>query len=256
MKIKTIKKIAQTLSLCLGIASIASARTISQQEWAFSQGTVQADSGWLSLTRAHESYRTANIQSKKTFTPSEAIQIEFDYISWGGHHAAGEGGDGLALYLFDTSHGGAGLGGHHAGALGYCGLNGGYIGIGLDEYGTFSGSCEKPARDGFSVRGASIRGSQGSDFAFNGSFAIKTPLDCAKCQTRQQAIDAGGVKHVVAQLTPKSFGPGYTVDLSINGEAIIKGVDYPYAAPVSMKVGLSASNGGDTNHHEIRNLRV
>lgn len=224
-------------------------------EWDFSKGAVPTDSDWWSLTRAHESYTTGNVQSKKVYAPEQALQVEFDYISWGGKHEGGDGGDGLAIYMFDTNRGGAGRGGYHSSALGYCRLNGGYVGIGLDEYGNFSSSCEKQRTDGVGVVGATIRGADTRGFAFKENFPIKTALDCATCETRQQAIETG-LKHVVAELTPKKTGPGYTIRLSINGETIVSAADYPYAAPASMKIGVSASNGGQTNHHEIRGLRV
>lgn len=218
---------------------------------------MQTGSEWLSLTRAGESASTANVQSKKTFSPTDPIKIEFDYISWGGREV---GADGLAIYLFDASAPYAGTGGYYFSALGYCRIAGGYIGIGLDEYGNFSSSCEGAVHEGPSVpNSATIRGPQNTGYKFVKNFPIEASLDCdaSNCQTRAQAVaSVDGVKHVLAYLIPKKSGPGYSVNLSINGRTIISGADYPYAAPSLMKVGISASTGTYTNHHEIRNLQI
>lgn len=257
------KKMAIALSMCAGLAlpSIASATPISQQEWVFSPGVVQADAEWLSLTRAHERATMSNLQSKRIFTPGETIHVEFDYLSWGGNEQSG---DGLSLYLFDASLAGAGTGGGVGGALGYCQLGGAYLGIGLDEYGTFASTwCENRRQNNMpGTDTIVIRGSQARAYALGGTFPAKTGLACKgqSCTTRQQAIDLGGtrgVKRVVADLIPKKSGPGYSVNLSINGQMVVSGADYPYAAPATMRLGIAGSNGGPGGaHHEIRNLQV
>lgn len=252
-----VKKIVLALSMCagLGLTSIASSTTISQDEWTFSSGAMQTDSEWLSLTRADQYTSTASVQSKKNFGPGEIIRVEFDYISWGGVNV---GADGLAVYLFDASLPGAGGNGHHYSALGYCRVTGGYIGIGLDEYGNFSSSCEGRHDGGASIpNSATIRGSQAANYGFVKNFPIVDRLDCegAQCKTREQAINAG-VKKVTAYFVPKKDGIGYGVNLSINDRMVINGVDYPHAAPSLVKVGISASNGSYTNNHEIRNLKI
>lgn len=253
----TIGKSAAALALCLGLASAASATTISLPDWTLSSGVTLDFSGWLGLTRAEEFTSTANIQSKRTFSPTDTVKVEFDYISWGGSNV---GADGLAIYLFDAGVPNAGTGGHHYSALGYCRIAGGYIGIGLDEYGNFSQSCEGVPDGVMTPNSATLRGPQTANYRALQNFPIAEALDCegAKCQTRQQAIDPanGGVKRVAATLTPKKSGSGYTVDLSINGKTIIASADYPYAAPASMKLGISASNGSYSNNHEIRNLTI
>lgn len=249
-----LRKILYALSLSLGATSTAFAAPISSEDWTFSPGAVQAGAEWLSLTRAEQSTSTGNVQSTKSYSPSETIKIEFDYVSWGG---IGSGADGLAIYLFDADVPGAGTGGYWYSALGYCRIAGGYIGIGLDEYGNFSQSCEGPADGGQLENSATIRGSQAAKYGIFKNFPIGDPLDCAgeKCKTRDEAITAIGFKHVLAYLIPKEDGGGYSVSLAINGKMIISGVDYPYAAPARVKIGVSASNGTYTNNHEIRNLQ-
>ena len=249
-----LRKILISLSLAAGAVSTAYAAPISSKDWAFSAGVVQADAEWLRLTKAEESVSTANIQSIRSYGPSETIRIEFDYISWGGIRA---GADGLAIYLFDADVPDAGTGGYTSSALGYCRIAGGYIGIGLDEYGNFYQSCEGPVDGGRSPNSVTIRGPQAAKYGIVKNYPIADPLDCEgeKCKTREEAIAAIGVKHVLAYLVPKA-GAGYSVSLAINGKMIISGADYAYPAPARMRIGVSAANGSYTNNHEIRSLKA
>jgi hypothetical protein len=255
-----IRKTVSILLMCagLGLATVASSAPVSEQEWTFSPGVVQADAEWLSFTRASQPSFASNIQSRKVYAPGQIIHAEFDYVSWGGIESSG---DGLSLYLFDTGVANAGTGGYFGGGLGYCRQAGAYLGIGLDENGTFASSfCENgnnrnpPSRNSVTVRGSQARG-----YASAGVFPVQAPLACKgpRCTTRQSAIDAAALKHVIADLIPRKAGPGYMVNLSINGELIVSGLDYPYEAPASMKIGIAGSNGavgGAT--HEIRNVRI
>jgi len=252
------KKFAMALSLCAAaVTPAAFATTISLDHWVPSSGVIPAadDPEWISLTRADQIYTGANLQSKRVFSKNETIKVEFDYISWGGVNV---GADGLAISLFDASAPNAGANGFHSSALGYCRMEGAYMGIGLDEYGNFSSSCENAVWDGLTVRNSvTIRGGQASNWGHVKNFPVQESLDCegARCKTRQEAIAAKSVKHVVALLTPKSSG-GYAVELSINGTKVIDKFDYAISAPDLLKVSISASNGGFSNHHEIRRLQA
>jgi hypothetical protein len=251
-----LKKKAIAVSMCFGLMASAFA-TDSLPDWTPSSGVRFDTSGWVSLTRSDELRSTANVQSNRTFSAADTIKVEFDYISWGGVDV---GADGLAIYLFDAGVPSAGTGGYYYSALGYCRMAGAYMGIGLDEYGNFSHSCEGPV-DGAMVRNsATIRGPQASNYPFVKNFPIGESLDCegARCKTREEAMApaGGGVKRVVATLTPKKSSPGYSIKLTINGQSIIDGADYPYVAPGTMKLGISASNGSYSNNHEIRNVKI
>jgi len=252
------KKLATALSLCAAaVTPAAFATTISLDQWVPSSGVIPAvdNTEWISFTRTDQYYTGANIQSKRIFSKNETIKVEFDYISWGGVNV---GADGLAISFFDASAPNAGANGFHSSALGYCRMEGAYMGIGLDEYGNFSSSCENAVWDGPTVRNSvTIRSGQASNWGHVKNFPLAKSLDCegAICKTRQEAEKAGALKRVVALLTPKTGG-GYTVELSINGEKIINKFDYTVAAPSLLKVGISASNGGYTNNHEVRGLRV
>ena len=74
---------------------------------------------------------SALYQGQLAITPAQPLFIEFEYVSWGG-----SGADGISAFLFDASVGMSGA--YWGGSLGYCGGQGAYLGIGLDEYGMFS----------------------------------------------------------------------------------------------------------------------
>ena len=93
----------------------------------------------------------------RPFDLSQGLLVEFDYATWGG-----TGADGYSVYLFDAGVVNPGPGpfniGAFGGSLGYAqklststcnppattvaGISGGYIGIGVDEYGNFAYGCE------------------------------------------------------------------------------------------------------------------
>ncbi|WP_425639493.1 PKD domain-containing protein [Algoriphagus yeomjeoni] len=77
-----------------------------------------------------------------------------------------------------------------------------------------------------------------------------------------------GYRKVFLDLTPKDINDptqGYTIEILmlINVGGVVKlvnvfdgPIDYPFAAPESLKVGFAASTGLQTNFHEIRNVTV
>ena len=89
--------------------------------------------------------QTGAVVSDFRFPTNEGLQVTFTTVTYGGDGLNGTGADGISFYLMDgdkqPSVGGLG------GSLGYScsnvnsqydGVAGGYIGIGIDEYGNFS----------------------------------------------------------------------------------------------------------------------
>ena len=113
-------------------------------------GTIDpVGSGWLRLTDS-EGNQTGYAYNTTQFDLSQGLLVQFDYATWGG-----SGADGYSVYLFDAGVVNPGPGpfniGAFGGSLGYAqklphfryhgtlpGISGGYIGIGVDEYGNFS----------------------------------------------------------------------------------------------------------------------
>ncbi|RLK39258.1 pilus assembly protein [Cupriavidus plantarum] len=103
--------------------------------------------GWGTGNNAD--FQRGAVVSKFTFPNHEGIELSFSTVTYGGDGYEGRGADGLSFFLADgartPSIGSAG------GALGYScsnvqtppdGVEGGYLGIGIDEYGNFSNAAD------------------------------------------------------------------------------------------------------------------
>ncbi|MHB9142766.1 MAG: L-type lectin family protein, partial [Paludibacter sp.] len=85
----------------------------------------------------------------KPFSSNLGVIIDFEYKIWRSTTSGNPGADGIGVYFFDADSTFR-LGGY-GGSLGYApntgassplGLAGGYLGIGIDEYGNFSNPSE------------------------------------------------------------------------------------------------------------------
>src|SRR5690606_6703441 len=119
--------------------------------------------GWLRLTEAvtnEAGYAIVN----QSFPSGLGVLLDLEFVIWGGNGA-----DGFSFFLFDANYdpnlpvgdpfrfqiGGFG------GSLGYAnrdavpGVRGGYIGIGVDEYGNYANTTE--SKNGGDVNGSDLR---------------------------------------------------------------------------------------------------
>lgn len=115
----------------------------------------------------HSNYQNGAVVSNFTFPMDEGLQVTFATVTYGGNAFSGTGADGISFFLADGSQ--PASVGASGGALGYScsngnpvsdGVRGGYIGIGIDEYGNFSNAQDTtstgpgPRRNRISIRGA------------------------------------------------------------------------------------------------------
>lgn len=184
MKAKNVSQLVVALGLALAASPrFASAANIisdnftglaAQQNWAVFGGACMtagngtgsvpactgisdaAGSGALRLTSA-QTYQRGAIISNWTFPSNEGIQVTFTTYTYGGNsYGASDGStpgaDGLGFYLIDGTH--APNIGAFGGSLGYScsnsnsphdGIDGGYIGLGIDEYGNFMNAQDNTA---------------------------------------------------------------------------------------------------------------
>ncbi len=220
-------------------------------------------SGWLRLTdlginEASSAYYDCAIPTAR------GLVIEFDYATWGGNGA-----DGLSFFLFDGSTPSFNVGAD-GGSLGYAqktginGMSGGYLGLGIDEFGNFSNPTEgrvggpgsRP--DSIAIRGPGS-GTTGYDY-LSGTATLPSSIDVPSVTTRPNQ-NGSGRRHIVITLTPS--GSTYLVAASITfgtgGSATTYSIT-PYTmtlpTPATLKMGFAASTGSSNNYHEIRNLTV
>lgn len=236
-----------------------------------SGGADPAGQGWLRLTPAagnqagYAYYDTA-------YSTANGFVIEFEYGSWGGTSA-----DGFVVFLFDGDTPTFNIG-DFGGSLGYAngcsptaGLSGAYIGIALDEYGNFTNPGDRCKNGGPGQRANSvtIRGEgNGVDNGTNYTYLTHNQLptatqriDCPSSlcgtsrplassyyrQVRITMFPVGGTYNVMVEMR---FDTGDSYETVINTYALPTPI-YP-----ELKIGFSASTGGSTNNHEIRNLTI
>jgi hypothetical protein len=205
--------------------------------------------GWLRLTDTGNDEYGLAMDTSQTFDGSVPVTVEFSYVSWGG-----TGADGITVFLYDSTQNmsGAVIGG----GLGYCGGAGGYLAIGLDEYGNFSNPADRCGAAG---------GGPGPEPE---SLVLRGPLSANNEYVYGVPI-AGGIdnpgasarpspKTVIVTLTPATTGYTATVLFqSASGQpfqTLFSNVAFPYTAPASLSVGFSGATGGSTNYHEIQGL--
>src|SRR5271170_4455586 len=139
--------LAMCLLLVTGYAAPASAQFKLQQPfenttapgWTLSNSALltapsidAAGSGWLRLTAAVGNEKGLALNGGFSFAGNQPVVVEFNYVAWGG-----TGADGMTLFLYDSSTASPLAGALTGGGLGYCGGAGGYLAIGIDEYGNF-----------------------------------------------------------------------------------------------------------------------
>lgn len=181
---------------------------------------------------------------------------------------AGSGADGVAVTLSDYAV--PAVAGAYGGSLGYaqrCGVNGfagGWLGIGIDEYGNFRND-EECRGDGGSPTGRTL-----DSVAVRGSGAGLTGyLHHAESGGLAPGVDQPGgtpgpghryriiVDHsndVNAWTTvQRDVGSGY---VTIIPQYDAKGMPGQAAVPSNWKISFTGSTGGATNFHEIDDMRI
>lgn len=219
------------------------------------------------------------------FSSVYGIKAEFEYFSYGGNGA-----DGLVAFLFDAETPVFNTGGF-GGSLGYAqrgnqaGLSRAYLGIGFDEFGNF-GTTLEGKNGGFPGMGGAlvpnsivIRGPGSGLVGYEFVAGRKTMVDGndGLAPSDQFPISSGGpgtnrvtdpnlpgYRKVFLDLQPDPNGEGYFLTVSMlvstepNNPRMVTIFERPYnfPAPKNLKIGFTASTGGENNIHEIRNLLV
>jgi hypothetical protein len=205
-------------------------------------------SGWLRLTAAATAEKGVALYTGGSFVGAQPLVMKFSYVSWGG-----TGADGIGLFLYDSTQDMSGA--YNGGGLGYCQGAGGYLGIGLDEYGNFSTAnhCTSGG-PGFAPDSLVIRGPVGTGNPYVAGMVVPGGVDVPGAGTRPPA------RTVLVTLMPE--GTGFSVSAQYQAasgqpyQTLFSGVSFPYTPPASLSVGMSGSTGGATNVHEVQDLTV
>jgi hypothetical protein len=195
---------------------------------------------------------------------SGGLTIEFDLASYGG-----TGADGITFFLTDGSSTPA-LSGAPGGSLGYAtsrysnhpGLSGGYLAIGYDEFGGFSDPGNSAiGGPGNRPDSIALRGSAQNQYKYlTGTSTLPGGIDNpASNATRTNSTRRTKIDLTSAGSLSVSIDLNGDQDYNDSGEAAIQNYNLVAAngpLPGTIKFGFTASNGDQTNIHEIRNLTV
>ncbi|MEV7416920.1 hypothetical protein [Streptomyces sp. NPDC089919] len=226
------------------------------------------DAGWLRLTSASAS-QAGTWKMKDSFSSDLGFVAEFTYATYGGTAYDGKRGDGLAFYLTDgaAADGAGGFGG----ALGYAcsmsgsvctgkaGVPGGYLGIGLDEFGNFSSSGVGNGGPGTDPNKIVVRGGGNLSTGYRFGTAATPPGKTVETGTRDKkrtirvSLLPSGKKMLLSVWS--NSGPGTDMTQLITDFDVTTIANQP-ALPATLKIGFSAGTGAATNTHEIDELKI
>lgn len=225
--------------------------------------------------RAGYAIYTANIPT------ANGLDITFDYYAYGGNGA-----DGSTFMLIDGAANPTAPGGR-GGSLGYAplidsvmgfnepGIAGGYLAVGLDDYGNFVNSLEGrdvgcPASpyasarlaDSVTVRGAAgVSGTLSLTPSFSGYCFLTTTGTLAQSLDVMQMSRAPAVLRRVRIILDVQRNLEVSIDFGVGYVPVIPNLNLGAipgqpAMPSSVKLAFAAATGGSNNHHEVRNLVV
>ncbi|GAB2902697.1 MSHA fimbrial biogenesis protein MshQ [Uliginosibacterium flavum] len=193
---------------------------------------------------------------------SNYVQVAFKYYGYGG-----SGADGIAVILSNGSitpqPGGFG------GSLGYApkgavpGFAGGWLGVGLDEYGNFSNRNDSgPCAPGVAScatttiqQSVAIRGSASNYYWLAGTGTLSPTVSNSTGHLYRVTVDSrvAGQALVSVERDTTGAGTSYTSLISSFNAAAASG---QAAIPSNFILSLTGSTGGSTNTHEIDDLQV
>lgn len=231
-----------------------------------SGGVDPANNGWLRLTPAALT-KAGYAYINQSFPSTLGVLADFEYKTWRSDNPAFGGADGIGVFLFDATTSPFKLG-PNGGSLGYTataagnGLSGGYIGVGLDEFGNFSSTQGGPGQTPNAVvlRGPSTAALATSNLYLSGASVGQIGYGTL---TPTRPTDAQFYRRVQIEITPTGALNTFSVVVrwttTPNG-AFTQLFQYTLTTattvPPKLKIGFASSTGGGYNNHEIRNLIV
>ncbi|TLE21280.1 DUF6701 domain-containing protein [Vibrio cholerae] len=229
----------------------------------------------MRLTEAITNQATAVTYQRIFPAAGNLVTVEFDYYAWA--NLTGNGADGVSVIFSDATvtprTGGFG------GSLGYAqrtdtnpdtpGFAGGWLGVGLDEWGNYSNATEgRQGGPGFREQAVAIRGSESANYQYLvGTAANLNPkLDVRQtCQWWGCSFPGAGPGHrYFITIDSRSGGAVWVrVERSVNGtmQTLINSYNLlsnpnQGAPPVDFFLSLAGSTGLFVNNHEIGNFKV
>jgi hypothetical protein len=193
-------------------------------------------------------------------TTGDGLKVSFDMYQYGTTTSSGA--DGIAFFLIDGSQSPT-QPGAVGGSLGYSsngvnpGIVGGYVGVGFDWFGNFSGSGYGSGGIGRVPNSVTLRGSESTGYQY-----ITSKVAAGSISNEAAASRANAKRHVVVTINSNNI---MTVQVDYNdGSGLhdelqninLNEVNGNSSLPTSFKFGFAASTGGSNNIHEISGFTV
>ncbi|AOO64895.1 Calx-beta domain-containing protein [Sulfurospirillum halorespirans] len=244
--------------------------------------TPQINQGHLKLTPGKYKISTAVTKDYEFPSKENLIIIEFKHYAYGGcfeestpAKGIGDyGADGIVAVLYDSSIGASPTPGAYGGSMGYAqktginGFQGGWLGLGLDEFGNFSNPTEgRIGGPGSRINAAVIRGggsgTSGYNFlqeAYPVSPTIAPIIDITNPDKLpgdkfQMTVDARDTSHLFIKLE-RDINDGNGYQTIINKFDAKLAIYNQSATPDYVRFALTAGTGDGCNAHEIDDLVV
>ena len=240
-------------------------------DWAVASRGATAFTPSVSAQRMRLTSNQGNVSTSSTLqrlfpAAGNYIQVQFRYYAYNG-----SGADGVAVVFSDakvTPQPGA-----FGGPLGYGtrgdvanpGFAGGWLGVGIDEYGNFSaeggGNSQQPRADSVAIRGSAGSGGISGYNYIAGSTALSPGVDSATStnaapgHTYRITLD-GRFSNEARVTVERDSGSGFVVLPNLNGVNVTAAGNDQASLPSDFYLSLTGSTGGSTNIHELDDLQV
>ncbi|WP_227498061.1 DUF6701 domain-containing protein [Marinobacter santoriniensis] len=215
--------------------------------------------GRLRMTEAASNQATAATLQREIPGADNLIVLEFDYYAYGG-----SGADGVAVVLSDALI--TPQPGSYGGSLGYAqrnngdsGFAGGWLGIGLDEFGNFSNRSEGRVggNSGRTPDSVAVRGSA-PDYAYLADSGQLNPGVDATGQSSPHryriTVDSRAGVGPIATVERDTSGTGNNFSQLVRID--LGSVASQSTIPENLLLSLTGSTGGSNNIHELDNVQL
>jgi hypothetical protein len=210
------------------------------------------DHGVLRLT-GNARRQSGFVLYTKPLDATQGLDISFNMYQYDTTTARG-GADGIGFVLINGTDSPT-TAGDPGGWLGYRGLDGGYLGVGFDEWGNFSNrALWGSGPDGLVPDSIVIRGAKSAHYPY--IVAVRTP----KMAVDDMRDRANARRHVVIKISTSGvmtvgvdFGHGMTREIR---DLKLDDVPGQPSLPPTIKFGFTGATGDDTAVHEISDLVI
>ncbi|MCQ4055647.1 DUF6701 domain-containing protein [Aeromonas sp. SG16] len=259
----------QTFTPILGCFSDDFPGTTLSDKWVVKRTSGSFDpkiiSGRLRMTEASGNQATSATYQRLFPAANNLVEVTFRYYAWSPTWF-NTGGDGLAVILSDATV--TPQPGSFGGALGYAqrdngtpGFAGGWLGVGLDEYGNFSNGNEgKVGGPGFRAQAIAIRGGVGSSYRYLAGTAanLNPKIDVSGTSSAQPGhlyrlrIDSRVAGRSMVSLD-RNTGSGFSTLVAPFDAMATAGQEQ---VPADFLLSLTGSTGGANNNHELDDIQI